>query len=70
LTSLIMVLLGTSLSLRIVRGGNVALGFGTTIFLGLLLRVLRAGQALGYNGALPPVVAVWLGNVLFAAIGR
>lgn len=70
LTSLIMVLLGTSLSLRIVRGGNVALGFGTTIFLGFTYYAfLRAGQALGYNGALPPVAAAWLGNVLFTAIG-
>ncbi len=70
LASLIMVLLGTSLSLRIVRGGNVALGFGTTIFLGFTYYAfLRAGQALGYNGALPPVAAAWMGNLLFTTIG-
>jgi lipopolysaccharide export system permease protein len=70
LASLIMVLLGTSLSLRIVRGGNVALGFGTTIFLGFTYYAfLRTGQALGYNGALPPAAAAWMGNLLFATIG-
>jgi lipopolysaccharide export system permease protein len=70
LASFIMVLLGTSLSLRIVRSGNVALGFGTTIFLGFAYYAfLRAGQALGYNGAIPPMAAAWMGNVLFAAIG-
>jgi lipopolysaccharide export system permease protein len=70
LASLIMVLLGTGLSLRIVRSGNVALGFGTTIFLGFAYYAfLRAGQALGYNGTLPPAAAAWMGNVLFAALG-
>ncbi len=70
LASVIMVLLGASLSLRIVRGGNVALGFGATIFFGFAYYAfLRAGQALGYNGAIPPILAAWIGNILFAAIG-
>lgn len=70
LATLIMTLLGSSLSLRIVRGGNVAVGIGATIFVGFAYYAfIRAGQALGYNGAVPPMLAAWAGNLLFAAIG-
>ena len=31
--------------------------------------VLRAGQALGHYGALPPYVAAWMGDVVFGGIG-
>jgi len=70
LASLIMVLIGASLSLRIVRGGSIALGFGATIFLGFAYyALLRAGQVLGYNGAVAPMMAAWMGNLLFAILG-
>ncbi len=70
LANLIMVLLGTSLSLRIVRSGNLAVGIGATLFVGFAYyAILRAGQALGYNGAVPPALAAWLGNALFGALG-
>lgn len=69
-SNLIMVLLGASLSLRIVRGGSMALGIGATVFVGFAyFAFLRAGQALGYNGTLPPALAAWMGNVLFGALG-
>ena len=70
LANLIMVLIGASLSLRIVRGGNVAVGIGATIFIGFAYYAfLRAGQALGYNGTVPPLIAAWIGNLLFGALG-
>jgi lipopolysaccharide export system permease protein len=69
-SNLIMVLLGASLSLRIVRGGSLALGIGATIFVGFAYYAfLRAGQALGYSGTLPPAVAAWMGNVIFGGLG-
>lgn len=70
LANLIMVLLGASLSLRVVRGGNVALGFGATIGVGFAYYAcLRAGQALGYNGAITPLFAAWIGNLVFGVLG-
>ena len=56
LANFVMVLLGSCLSLRIIRG---------TMALGLL----RVGQALGHNGDLPPLPAAWLGNIVFLIIG-
>lgn len=70
LANLIMVLLGASLSLRIVRGGGMAVGIGATIAVGFAYYAfLRAGQALGYNGTIPPAIAAWLGNILFGVLG-
>ncbi len=70
LASLIMVLLGTGLSLRVARGGNVALGFGISITVGFAyFALLRLGQALGYSGTFPPMLAAWLGNLVFGMLG-
>lgn len=70
LAGLIMTLLGTALSLRVVRGGNLAVGLGLSVSIGFaFFAFVRAGQALGYNGALPPPVAAWLGNLVFGALG-
>jgi lipopolysaccharide export system permease protein len=67
--NLVMVLLGTCLSLRILRG-TTALGFGISIFLGFAYYgFLRAGQALGYTGHLPPLLAAWMGNLVFGIVG-
>ncbi|MCK4412136.1 MAG: LptF/LptG family permease [Candidatus Eisenbacteria sp.] len=65
----VMVLLGTCLSLRVLRG-TVALGFGISLSLGFAYYgFLRVGQALGYTGYLPPLLSAWLGNIFFGAIG-
>jgi lipopolysaccharide export system permease protein len=67
--NLVMVLLGSCLSLRILRG-TTALGFGISIFLGFAYYgFLRAGQALGYTGHLPPLLAAWMGNLVFGLVG-
>lgn len=69
LSNFIMVLLGTCLSLRIMRG-TLALGFGISISLGFgYYGFLRVGQALGYNGTVPPLLAAWFGNLIFLALG-
>lgn len=69
LANFVMVLLGTCLSLRIVRG-TMALGFGISISLGFAYYgFLMVGQALGYNGKLPPLLAAWLGNLVFLMVG-
>jgi lipopolysaccharide export system permease protein len=70
LADLVMVLLGAALSLRVVRGGNIALGFGLSVSIGFAyFALIRVGQALGYNGDLPPLLAAWLGNLVFGALG-
>ena len=69
MVNFIMVLLGTCLSLRIMRG-TVALGFGITISLGFIYYgFLRVGQALGYAGDLSPLLAAWMGNLAFGLLG-
>jgi lipopolysaccharide export system permease protein len=67
--NLIMVLLGSCLSLRILRG-TMALSFGLSISLGFAYYgFVRAGQALGYTGHLPPLLAAWMGNMVFGIVG-
>jgi lipopolysaccharide export system permease protein len=69
LVNVIIVFLGTSLSARIRRSG-LALGFGLSAFIGFAyFAFVRTGQAIGYNGALPPLAAAWLGNLVFLGIG-
>lgn len=67
--SLVMVLLGSCLTLRVLRGG-VALGFGISLSLGFgYYGFLRIGQALGYTGHLSPALAAWMGNIVFGLVG-
>jgi len=68
LTNLIVVLIGTSLALRVRRGG-LAVSFGFSIFISFIYYAfIRTGQALGHNGTIPPVLAAWIGNLVFGAI--
>ncbi len=68
LVNLIIVLLGTSISARLRRPG-MALGFGLSVFIGFAYYAfVRAGQAIGYNGALAPLISAWLGNIVFLAL--
>ena len=69
MANFIMVLLGTCLSLRIIRG-TLALGFGISLSLGFAYYgCLRVGQALGYSEVLSPLLAAWLGNLIFGLLG-
>jgi len=68
LTNLIVVLIGVALALRNRRGG-LAFAFGLSVFISFVYYALiRTGQALGHNGALPPMLGAWLGNLVFGVL--
>ena len=68
-TNLVIVLVGTSIGVRI-RRSHRALGLGLALAIAFgYYGFLRVGQALGHSGVLPPFVAAWIGNVVFLAIG-
>jgi lipopolysaccharide export system permease protein len=67
--NVITVLIGASLSTRLRRGGT-ALGFGLSLIISFLYySLIRAGQALGHGGTLPPILAAWIANLLFGVLG-
>ena len=69
LVNLVVIMLGISLSFR-VRVGSYLYGFGQSFFVAFIyLGVLRAGQAFGYNGTLPPALAAFSGDIIFVIIG-
>lgn len=69
LISLIIILIGAPFALVTTRGG-VLIGIGMSVALGLLYYAFIAmSLAFGKAGLLPPIVAAWLGNVIFAALG-
>lgn len=69
LTNLIVVLIGTSLAIRVRRGG-LAISFGLAVFISFVYyAIIRTGQALGHSGALPPFLGAWLGNLVFGGLG-
>ncbi len=68
MANIIVVLIGVALSTRLRKGG-VMISAGIALFVSFTYYgVMKTGQALGYNGALPPVMAAWIGNVLFAGV--
>lgn len=70
--TIIMVLIGIALSLRRsgVRGGSMAAGIGQALLIGFLYWATHSiAIAFGRGGALPPIVAGWLTNVLFLSYG-
>ncbi len=69
LVSLVMALIGVSFGLRTGKAG-VMLWVGACIPTGFLYYVLLVlGIQLGRGGALPPLVAAWLPNLVFGAAG-
>ncbi len=69
LINFIVVLIGASLATRL-RMQSAALGFGLSVAISFIYYAfMRAGQALGHNGALPPYLAAWLGDIVFGAVG-
>lgn len=66
---LVVVLIGGAMATGM-RMQSAAMGFGLSVAISFLYYgVMRAGQALGHNGALPPYLAAWLGDALFGSIG-
>jgi lipopolysaccharide export system permease protein len=69
LTTLILALLGITISLRRKIGGGIALSIGIALIVAFFyLTVLQVGCAIAIAGILPPFVGVWSGNVIFAAL--
>ncbi len=64
----IVVVMGAALAARL-RNPNAAVGFGVSVFTAFFYYgLMRAGEALGQGGTLPPVVAAWGANAVFGAL--
>lgn len=64
----IVVVMGAALAARL-RNPNAAIGFGISVFTAFFYYgLMRAGQALGQGGSLPPLVAAWGANAVFGAL--
>jgi LPS export ABC transporter permease LptG len=69
LISFVIILIGAPFAIITARGG-VLIGIGMSIVIGLLYYAFIAVFiAFGKAEILPPVVAAWLGNALFAVLG-
>ncbi len=68
-TCIVIALFGAPLALTSPRGSGavgVGLSLGTTV---VFLTMIQLSRAIGAGGALPPVVAAWLPNVVFLGAG-
>jgi len=67
--SFIIVLFGAPLAANPKRSG-VAIGFAISLFISFVYYTLiRVGQSFGYSEKLPPLLAAWSTNILFAVLG-
>ncbi len=68
LSSLLMVLIATPLSLQKVRSGGLGRGIAFAVLIAFIYwGLVSVGTALGRSGALPPLEAAWIANVVFAS---
>ncbi len=66
-SNLIIILFGAPLASKKTRSGT-AISFGVSLFICFLyFGLIKVGQGLGHNGTLPPLLAAWLGNIVFGA---
>jgi lipopolysaccharide export system permease protein len=66
---LVFVLFGPPIALRFPRGGvGVTIGVSIIVF-GLYYICLMGGEALADKGQLPAIVAMWIANAIFGAVG-
>ncbi|TAH42221.1 MAG: YjgP/YjgQ family permease [Bacteroidetes bacterium] len=67
-STFILMLIGVSLSSRKVRGGiGAQLGLGITISFAYIL-FMQIADTFAINGSIPPLLAVWTPNIVFAGI--
>lgn len=70
LASLVMILIGAPLALRTDSGRSLGNAIVLALVIGFGYFVIVAfTRALGQNGTLPPLVAAWFANLLFALVG-
>lgn len=66
---IVFVLFGPPIALRFPRGGvGATLGVSLLVF-GVYYVFLVAGETLADDGKLPPIIAMWIANVLFTIVG-
>ena len=66
----VMVILGAPFALRNSRSGGISLGIGASISIGFAYFVVNAVLlSYGRSGVLPPIVAAWGANIIFALSG-
>ncbi len=69
LINVIVILIGAPMATRL-RSTSAALGFGLSVAIAFAYYAfMQSGKALGHNGALPPYLAAWLGDIVFGAVG-
>lgn len=69
LVGIILAIIGIAFSLRSERSGGIAQGIGAGLVIGFSYWLVYAfGLSLGRSGTLPPIVAAWLANALFAVL--
>jgi len=69
LINFIVILIGAPIATRL-RATSAALGFGLSITISFgYYAFMQSGKALGHNGALPPYLAAWLGDIVFGTVG-
>jgi len=67
--NLIILLFGLPIMAHVKRSG-AALTFAVSMFICFLFwGILQTGRALGHGGALSPLLAAWLPNLIFGAVG-
>jgi len=67
--TVVLTLIGVSLSSRKIRGGiGLHLGAGITLSFAFIL-FMQVTTTFATNGNLPPVVAVWIPNIIFGTLG-
>jgi lipopolysaccharide export system permease protein len=65
-----MAFLGIPFSLRDGRSGGLGVGVGFSIVIGFSYFIINSLLlSLGQAGAIPPLLAAWTANILFAAAG-
>lgn len=67
-SAIILTIIGVALSSRKVRGGTgLNLGIGVTLSFGYIL-LMQFSSSFAVSGDMPPMLAVWTPNLLFAAL--
>jgi len=66
----ILVLLGVPTGWNLGKYSGVAMAFGICLVVSFFyIGAIQVGQALGSSGVLPPLLSVWIANLLFGGIG-
>ncbi|MFQ5802879.1 MAG: LPS export ABC transporter permease LptF [Candidatus Methylomirabilales bacterium] len=67
--SLVFILLGTPLAIRVRRSGKaISVGL-TTVLVCTYYLLMIFGQGMGNNGSIPPLLASWLPNLVLGGLG-